>query len=300
MSWVWFLTWALWGAVVYRDWRREPRDGRWLVSLLGLVALAGWSRGSQRDLNWRFFALTGLALLILAAWGVHDLLGRRRRDRLARWAADHGFEPMELAPRHVESSLPEGLRRLPMMARGNASRSSGLVRRREAGGDEVLVFEHRIRRKLAWYDLDGAEMTGTVVALRRPGMWLPLLQVRPVGLLPGMDGGAVGDAVTTAPGSAFARSYRLGGHEPRNLRGLFGDDLLAHIAERPGWLIEGEGEWLAAFYFDRAESLMSLKTSALRVARIQALEEHARDAYRVLEAVADRGMRPLERGAGAA
>ena len=300
MSLVWLVTWALWGAVVYRDWKRDPRDPRWLVSLIGLVALAVLTRESQQEANWRFFALTGLAASILTAWAAHDFRRRRARCRLAKWAADHDFEPIGLEPRRVSEALPEGLLRLPMLARGHTARAAGLLRRIDPDGAEVVVFEHRIRRKLAWYHIDGAEASGTVVALRRPGMWLPLLQVRPSGLLPGMDGGPLGDAVATTPGSAFARSYRLGGDEPRNLRGLFGDDLLARIAERPGWLIEGEGEWLAAFYFDRAESLMSLKTSALRVAPIEALEEHVRDAYRVLEAVADQGMRPQKRGAGAA
>ena len=47
MSLVWLVTWGLWGAVVYRDWRRDPRDGRWLVSLLGLAALAFLTRESH-------------------------------------------------------------------------------------------------------------------------------------------------------------------------------------------------------------------------------------------------------------
>jgi hypothetical protein len=139
-----------------------------------------------------------------------------------------------------------------------------------------------------------------VIALRRPGMWLPQFQVRPIGLFKEFDGGPLGDPVSIPSGLAFAKSYRLGGHEPRNLRAIFDDGLLAKIAEKPGWVIEGEGEWVAAFYFDRSPNLMSLKTSTLRKVKLDALEEHARDAYRVLTSVAERSSRAEARDAGAA
>lgn len=300
MSWVWLVTMALWGAVVYRDWRREPRDGRWIVSLLGWVALGYLTRNGMREVTISLVLLDVLAIAFLAGWMAVDLRARMRRARLETWAREKGFEAVAIAPKWAPQTLPEGLRRLPMLAKGRAARTANLLRREEADGGETLVFENAVRRPVAWYDLDGAEARGTVVAIRRPGLWLPQFQVRPVGLLAGMDGGAIGDAVATTPGTAFARSYRLGGHEVRNLRALFGDDLLALIAERPGWLIEGEGEWLAAFYYDRAENLMSLRTSTLRVVGVESLEDHVRDVYRVLGALADRGSRSQGRGAGAA
>lgn len=296
---VWLVTWSLWAVVIARDVRREPRDWRWIVWLAALFAAAAATRDTLREVNLRFVLLSGLAVVVLVGWTAADLLNRRRRPRLSAWARSHGYGPTALESRRAEATLPEGLRRLPMLGRGRWPRTEGLLSRDDGDGRERLVFDHTIRRKVVWYD-SGVEATGTVVAIRRRGMWLPLFQVRPVGLFAWMDGGPLGEPVPTAGNAAFARSYRLGGHEPRNLRALFTDDLLAAITERPGWLIEGEGEWIAAFAFDRAPSLMSLKTSTLRTVKVGGLEAHIGEASRLLDRIADHAARSAERGAGAA
>ena len=72
------------------------------------------------------------------------------------------------------------------------------------------------------------------------------------------------------------------------------------IGEKPGWLIEGEGEWLAAFRFDRSPNLMSLKTSTLRTVRVGRPGGHVGEAQRLLENLADRASRSARREAGAA
>ena len=300
VSLVWVVTWTLWGAVVYKDWRSGPGDRRWLASLAALILLAAMTRGSLGELNLRAGLLIAIAVAILAAWNVSDLMAARRRSRKRDWARSAGFEAPALAPAASSMTLPDGLRRLPMLGRGRSPRTEGVLRREGGDGGELLVFDHAIRRRVIWYDVNGVDVSGTVVAIRRPGICLPLFQVRPIGLFAWMDGGPLGDAVAVPGGTAFAKSYRLGGHEPRNLRALFTDDLLASIAAKAGWLIEGEGEWIAAIAFDRSPNLMSLKTSTLRTVRVGGLEEHVRAARHLLEDLADRASRSSRRGVGAA
>ena len=300
VSMVWVITWALWGAVVYKDWRSSLGDRRWLASLAAWLVLAALTRESFAEPDLRAGILIVIAIAILAVWTAMDALAARRRTGREVWARSNGFEAVALAPARSSSTLPAGLRRLPMLGIGRSPRTEGVLRRALPAGDEILVFNHAIRRQVIWYDANGAEAAGTVVALRRPGLCLPLFQVRPIGLFAWMDGGALGDAVLVPAGTAFAKSYRLGGHEPRNLRALFADDLLALVAEKPGWLIEGEGEWLAVFCFDRSPNLMSLKTSTLRTVRLDGLEEHARECERLLGALADRAARGSRREVGAA
>lgn len=302
LNWVWLVTVVLWGAIVYKDMRRVPFDGRRFISLAAflLIACASYNRLTEANLN--FILLNALAVVVLIGWTLSNLGANRRRSRIADWGSSHGFEPVAIERKGSSESLPEGLRRLPFLGRGRAAWTEGVIARRDGDvdGEECRVFDHTIRRKVVWYDANGAEATGTVVALRRPGMWLPLFQVRPVGMFDWFDGGALGDAVPLKADSGFAKSYRLGGHEPRNLRSFFTDELLASIAEKPGWLIEGEGEWIAAFYFDRAASVMSLKSSTLRTVKVDQLDDHVRDASRLLGRIADRDARTATRGVGAA
>lgn len=296
----WLVTWSLWAAVVFLDRRREPRDWRWAVSLGALILVAAATRESLREFNLRFVLLAGLAAVVILSWGVGRLLSRRRLARTAAWAREHGFEAVALASRRTEDALPDDLRRLPIFAGGSLPRTEGVVAREDGEGGTVLAFRHAIRRKMAWYGASGVEVRGTVVALRRPGMWLPLFQVRPSGLLSWIDGGPIGEAVPVAGASRFAGGYRLGGHEPTNLRALFSDALLDAIAEKPGWIIQGEGEWIAASYFDRSENLMSLKTSSLRTARLDGLGGFVKDSGDLLGLVADRASRWSARDLGAA
>jgi len=296
---VWAVTWGLWAAIVILDYRREPRDARRLVPMAAVLALAALTRDSMNAFDVRLVALCGLSCAVVAAMAVADALVRRRARRVEGWAAAHGYEAVSSTPRRASELLPEGLRRLSFLGGGRSAQVAHVLRRVELDGTEVYVFDHAIRRPAAWFDPSGEEAAGTVVAIRRPGSWLPIFQVRPVGLFRWMDGGPLGDTVSTSTVPAFANSYRLGGHEPRNLRTLFTDDLLARIAESPGWLIEGEGEWVAAFHYQRADGAVSLKPSTLRTVGLDALEDHAREAYRRLSEIADRGARPA-RDAGAA
>ncbi len=301
LSWVWWVTCSLWAAVIVLDLRREPRDWRrWLVSLSAFLAIATLSRGGLGEVNLRFALIAGLGLVVLVAMIAGELSRRRRADRLEKWTADQDYRPIAIAPRRTQAALPDGLHRLPFFHHGRLSRTDELIARSEGDAEEILVFRHSIRRKVAWYDAGRVEVSGTVVALRRRGLWLPYFQIRPLAMYPWMDGGAVGEAVPLGHSSPFARTYRLGGHEPRNLRAFFSDDLLAAIAERPGWVVQGEGEWLAAFYYDRSPNLMSLKSSNLRSVRLEHLQDHVRDAGKLLDRVADRGIRYASRDLGAA
>ena len=238
---LWLITWSLWALVVLLDCLREPRDWRWVVSLSALVGVAVATRDTLREPDIRFVLLTGLAVAVLLAWGASRLLARRRHAKTAAWARLHGFEPIAIGPRRADVTLPEGLRRLPLIARGAFAKTEGVLRRDEPAGGEVLAFQFAIRRRMAWYGPSGVEARGTVVALRRPGLWLPFFQVRPDGLFDWFDGGPVGDPVAITPGSAFARGYRLTGHEPRNLRGLFPDEMLDAIARSPAGSSRGKG-----------------------------------------------------------
>ena len=296
---VWAVTWGLWVAVVVLDYRREPRDARRLAPMAAVLALAVLTRDSMREFDVRLVSLCALACAVFVALATSKALARRRARRIESWAGEHGYDAISSSPRPARDLLPVGLRRLPFLGRGRSAQLAHLLRRVELDGTEVYVFDHAIRRPSAWFDPSGAEASGTVVAIRRPGRWLPMFQLRPVGLFKWMDGGPLGDSVSTSSVPAFAESYRLGGHEPRNLRKLFADDLLARMAKTPGWLIEGEGEWVAAFLYHRVEGALSLKPSTLRTVGLDALEDHAREAYRRLSEIADRGARPA-RDAGAA
>ncbi len=300
VSVVWFITWSLWAAVVTKDFRREPRDVRRLVSLAALVLLAIVTRDSLREADLRFALLGGLAAAVLIVWTIADFRTARTTKALAEWAGRNDFECVALKPQRTKSSLPDALASLTMFTNGRFPVTRQLLKRADAAGKESLIFRHSIHRPAVWYDISGMEAYGTVVAIHRPGIWLPRFQIRPVGLLPWMDGGIVGDPVPVPSGSSFSKSYRLGGDEPRNLRAMFTDELLAKIAEKSGWMIEGEGEWLAAIYFDRSDNLMSLKTSTLRTVSTENLEEFVREADAVLDRIADRGHRGDLQGVGAA
>ena len=300
IPWVWLVLGSLGGLVVLLDFLREPRDWRWVLSLAALIGLGIVARDSFREPDLRFVLLTGLAVSVLVAWAASRSLARHRQARIVAWARDRGYEPVAVGRQRAEATLPEPLRRLPVFKTGAYSRTEGLLRRDDPAIGEVLVYRFSTLRNASWYGSPGVETSGTVVALRRPGSPLPFFQIRPQGLFPWFDGGSVGDPVATTPGSRFTESYRLSGHEPRNLRALLSDDLLDAIAEKPGWIVQGEGEWVAALYFDRSENLMSLKTSSLRTVDLHSLDAFTREAARLAGRVAEGASRTMARGVGAA
>ena len=297
---VWLATWMSWIAVISLDYRRPPRDPRRLLPLAAVAVLAALTLGTMTALDLRLVLLACLACGVASTLVAAEWRAKRRRRRVESWATDHGYEHVAIPPRWSGDVLPEGLRRLPFLGGGRAATTSNLVRRELPEGGEVLVFDHAIQRPSAWHDPGGHLASGTVVAIRRPGLWLPLFQVRPAGVFRWMDGGPLGEAVAMPHAPSFAKAYRLGGHEPRNLRALFADDLSAALADRPGWLIEGEGEWVAAFSLDRPESSMSLKGASLRHFALNDRDIFAQEAVALLGRIADRGDRSAERGAGAA
>ncbi len=300
MGVVWFVTWGLWAGVVALDRRRQLHDRRWLLSLTILIVFAGLTRESMRDFDARTVSLCVLALAMATVIVVSEWMIQRKQVLAENWAKLHGFEPIAIAPQSSDSSLPEGLCRLPFFTGGRNPRTARLVRRDLPNGDELIVFDHSIRRINSWFELDGTLATGTVVALRRRDVRLPMFQVRPVGLFRWMDGGALGEAVSVSSAPSFAKSYRLGTDEPRKVRAIFNDELLAKLGETAGWLIEGEGDWVAAFMFDRAGSVAAMKSSTLRSVDLNSLERFTQDAYLVLSEVANRGARSIGSNADAA
>ncbi len=293
----WLLTWSLWSVVVYLDRRREPRDWRWVISLVAMVAVAVITFDSMREANLRFALLSGLAAAVILAWGVRSIRAQHRANETGAWAEAHEFSALSLQPQPAEATLPDDLKRLPIFSRGSLARTEGLVERREPHGGRVLVFRHAVRRQMALHGPSGIEAYGTAVAIYRPESALPLFAVRPEGLFPWFDGGPIGERVAVQPHSRFAAAYSLFGDEPRNLRALFSDSITTAISEKPGWIIQGEGAWVVALYFDRSENLMSLKTSSLRVVRPVKLAEHVGLSLSLLNQIAMAASRPMRRDA---
>ena len=301
LSLYWLVTWMLWAVVVFLDFKREPRDRRWAVSLVALIAIASVSREFFPAFNLRFALLSGLAVTIISAWGARAWLNRKRQAKVNAWAISHGFESRELSACSADATLPEQLlRRLPIFSRGALSKTEHLISRLGASGRETFVFQFATRRNLSWHGPSGDESRGTVVAIRQPRLDLPFFHIRPDGLMSTFDGGPVGEVVPMATGSRFASQYRLWGHEPRNLASRFSIEALDAISAQKGWIIQGEGEWIVALMFDRSENLMSLKTSLLRQVPLDQLKEHVDQATSLLDHLVETVSRQHLRDFGAA
>ena len=192
VSFVWIVTWALWGAVVYKDWRRSVGDRRWLASLAAFVLLAAMTRSSLVEFDLRATLLIGIAVGDPRRCGPCRTRGRRSVDRgKEAWARSAGFEPVAIARRRLRrSTCRRACDGFPCWAAVGRPEPRASSAASLGDGRELLVFDHAIRRRVIWYDANGVEAAGTVVAIRRPGHGLPLFQVRPIGLFAWMDGGA--------------------------------------------------------------------------------------------------------------
>lgn len=291
--WTWAAIVVPWCLLVAWDLRRDPGNLRWLFSLLGLLILMAVARNAPKfDARLAVIAVT--PLILVGAGLLGEGRDRRRWRGLAEWGPDHGFEAVETGPRPASETLPPGLLRLPLFSRTAWPKTASLMSRRDEGGGECLLFELRAAPSRPWAARNGFAAGGTVVAIHRPGLRLPLVQVRPRSLPGSPFGRMVGEPIDLMDRSAFPSHYRIGGHEPTRLGRLFEPGLTASLADRPGWVLDGEGDWLAALYYDVPKGL-SLRLPGFRRPGPEAIEGHLAEALEILENLASRAERAVGR-----
>lgn len=292
---VWALVFLPWMIAVLLDLAREPRDKRWLIFAVGLVVLASLIGGRLVESGGRAAMVSLLGWIVLATMGGKWRSERGRRHALRSWADANGFRPRNFRRDRAELSLPGPLLGLPMIARTRWPRTEGLMEHRDEEGREWFVFDLLTTARVGGISTSKDRNSATVVALHQPGGRIPQFLLRPQDLHSADKGTPPGEVVELKGRGDFSKNYRLRGVEVRNLSALFDDDLAASLAGKPGWIIEGEGEWLAAMYYEAAPDA-SRNYGGLRIASAGEMSDHVAEASSMLDKISRHRSPGLSRG----
>ena len=212
-------------------------------------------------------AAGGVVLLIRTLVATAGRLGLAQRARaLAEPAARLGLMPIESV------GVPDDIPPFEVLNTGTDRRVSSVLRG-SASGNSVVVFDYtfldktRQRFQPLHYSQD---LAGTTIACIK-GSWLSLPQfvLEPSAMLmlkqaedqvaKQLGDGLLGSGVkrlmqaaegliAAAPGWEYPErpdfAYRVRGSDETAVRSLFTPAVLDYFRDRPGWIVEGRGEWL--------------------------------------------------------
>lgn len=189
-------------------------------------------------------AVDALCYGLAAAFVLYKSLGAQARAKgLRKAAAGAGLAP---AGGDVED-LPEGLLALPLFSYGN-QRSSDNMMWGEGGEFVVFDFEYsHVRRAV-----DPApgrrtlrtDTVQTVCAVHVPGGTLPEFTLAPAGLGDAFLGLFGTRDIDLEQEPRFSAAYLLRGPDEDAVRRLFSAGPARALSDRPGWTVQGKGEWV--------------------------------------------------------
>jgi hypothetical protein len=247
-----------------------PRQYRALGTILLLViCLATTYFIPTRDPVRRRWNQTTL-LVILALGGLTaggtSLMRRRAGRKLAEWAPMHGFTVVSESRSPAEATLPEGLRRLPLLRRGQEPETF-LVLEHDDRVDNVqtTIFGFvvsRIQFRPSRMATTDRPLTMTVFAFRQPKLQLPAFELRPAEYAETQPDDELGETPVELAGKPrFAERYTLRGWQTAEIERVFGDDLVNALERKSGWCLEGLGEWCIAYHYQEARTFWTLRAS---------------------------------------
>jgi hypothetical protein len=238
------------------------------ILLIGLC-LAGYSFLPTRDPVRRRSEQTILLVVLAAAGLIVAWTSLRRRWtgwKVAEWAAMHGFTVMSESRSPAQATLPESLRQLPLLRRGQEPETYFVLERDDRARDlQTMIFGlvvSRIQFSASAMAPTDRPLTMTVFAFRRPTLHLPAFELRPADLAEKPPDDGLGETAVELVGKPrFADRYTLcGRHTAKNER-MFGDALVNALERESGWCLEGLGEWCIAYHYHQARTFWTFRPS---------------------------------------
>lgn len=208
---------------------------------------------AQSDFAWPLLLLIGAGVLILGLviYGA-VVLERRRREGLAAFAAQHGYD---FDPR-AEDVLQREFASFPLFSRGHGRRATNLLHRRR-GDDELLVFDYR-------YTTGGGKSQHThhqtVVAFELRKQALPQFEVRPENILHKIGQAFGYQDFDFAEYPDFSARFLVRGREEMAVRHVLRDALITALQSAGDICLEGGGAWLIAYRAGRRAPVGMLAT----------------------------------------
>lgn len=196
-----------------------------------------------------WFAL-GFLILVLIGFGVYFWYERKRREKIARVAAEIGFS--YAAKDDSVRSTPLGA--LPLFQIGRSRYCRNVVRGTIEDLD-TLLFDYGY--KIGSGD-NAHRYRMSVFAMRVPNAHLPSFALKPQGWLQKIGGAFGFEDVDFHDRPEFSSRFTLKGRDPEALGRMFTADACSHIVARPKICIEGEGAWIIVFRRDGRVSPDSL------------------------------------------
>ncbi|MBI5595589.1 MAG: hypothetical protein HY928_05805 [Elusimicrobia bacterium] len=181
---------------------------------------------------------------LAAAFVLYQVHGAQARAKgLRKAGAEVGLAP---SGTDVEE-LPAGLLALPIFSYGN-QRSSDNMMWGEGGGFAVFDFEYsHVRRRVdesRGRRIERNDTVQTACAVRVDGGTLPEFTLAPAGLGDAFLGLFGTRDIDLAQEPGFSAAYVLRGPDEDAVRRLFAAGPARALAERPGWTVQGKGEWV--------------------------------------------------------
>jgi len=211
--------------------------------------------------------IAGSGALVLAAVSWEHWRDRRRSAALTKWASSLGFTivPEQVAP--DAASAIAGLVRLPVFQRGRDARIRNIMDGSAAEG-RVVVLDHEY---VTGSGKNKSTITQTLVAVELAGEPLPAFVLGPEGLFARLGQVFGTQDIDFEESPQFSRAYQLKASDAEAIRRVFERNAVPFLAEHPGWSVEANGRWIAAYRQGRREKVKRMSAyleDALTVIRV--------------------------------
>ena len=195
------------------------------------------------------------AAVLVAVILVSRAAERKRTEAMRETASMLGLSFAGESKKPVEAGLDVTLTAFTLFRHGGAPRVRNLMRASVTDGEDI-VFEYRYTVSTG---KSSHTVEQTVAAFRRRAARVPAFRMAPENVFSRIGHALGGQDIDVDSNVEFSQHYALKGEDADAVRAFFQRQAASYFAERPGWSVEGAGEWLILYRHGKRETPEDLR-----------------------------------------
>ena len=195
------------------------------------------------------------AAILVAVILVSRAAERKRTEAMRETASMLGLSFAGESKKPGEAGLDTTLTAFTLFRHGGAPRVRNVMRASVTDGED-MVFEYRYTVSTG---KSSHTVEQTVAAFRRRAARVPAFRMAPENVFSKIGHLFGGQDIDFDSNVEFSSHYALKGDDPDAVRAFFERHAVVYFAERPGWSVEGAGEWLVLYRHGKREKPEDLR-----------------------------------------
>lgn len=183
------------------------------------------------------------AAVLVAVILVSRAAERKRTEAMRETASMLGLSFAGESKKPGETGLDTTLTAFTLFRHGGAQRVRNLMRASVTDGEDI-VFEYRYTVSTG---KSSHTVEQTVAAFRRRAARIPAFRMAPENVFSRIGHALGGQDIDLDSNVEFSQHYALKGEDADAVRAFFQRQAASYFADRPGWSVEGAGEWIILY-----------------------------------------------------